>query len=53
MIFSDKSLMEMCIHLPQNREAFLDIHGVGEAKWQRYGEQFMYLIKNFADGNLG
>ncbi|MFO1469675.1 MAG: DNA helicase RecQ [Turneriella sp.] len=47
MIFSDKSLMEMCIHLPQNREAFLDIHGVGEAKWQRYGEQFLYLIKKY------
>lgn len=53
MIFSDKSLMEMCIHLPQNREAFLDIHGVGEAKWQRYGEQFLYLIKSYSDNNLG
>jgi ATP-dependent DNA helicase RecQ len=53
MIFSDKSLIEMCTHLPQNREAFLDIHGVGEAKWQRYGEQFLYLIKSYTDGNIG
>ena len=53
MIFSDKSLIEMCTHLPQNREAFLDIHGVGEAKWQRYGEQFLYLIKSYSDNNLG
>lgn len=49
MIFSDKSLLDMCAQLPQNREAFLEVHGVGEAKWQRYGEQFLYLIRNHAN----
>jgi ATP-dependent DNA helicase RecQ len=49
MIFSDKSLVDMCAQLPQNREAFLEVHGVGEVKWLRYGEQFLYLIREFAD----
>jgi ATP-dependent DNA helicase RecQ len=48
MIFSDKSLIDMCVNKPLNREAFLQIHGVGEAKLQRYGEQFMYLLKTYA-----
>ncbi|HNJ67346.1 MAG TPA: HRDC domain-containing protein, partial [Turneriella sp.] len=48
MIFSDKSLIDMSTRLPQSRAEFLDVHGVGEAKWQRYGEQFLYLIREFA-----
>lgn len=48
MIFSDKSLIDMSTRLPRNRAEFLDMHGVGEAKWQRYGEQFLYLIREFA-----
>lgn len=45
MIFADKSLMEMAAKLPQTRAQFMQIHGVGEVKWQRYGEAFLYLIK--------
>jgi len=51
MIFSDKSLIDMCAQLPQNREAFLEVHGVGEVKWLRYGEQFLYLIREFAENH--
>ncbi|MFZ5629587.1 MAG: DNA helicase RecQ [Spirochaetota bacterium] len=49
MIFSDKSLIDMSTRLPQSRAEFLDVHGVGEAKWQRYGDQFLYLIREFAE----
>jgi ATP-dependent DNA helicase RecQ len=45
MIFSDRSLIEMSAHLPQSRAEFMQIHGVGEAKWQRYGEDFLELVK--------
>jgi ATP-dependent DNA helicase RecQ len=48
MIFSDKSLIDMSTRLPRNRAEFLDMHGVGEVKWHRYGEQFLYLIREFA-----
>ncbi len=51
MIFSDKSLIDMSTRLPRNRAEFLDVHGVGEAKWQRYGEQFLYLIREFAENS--
>lgn len=49
MIFSDKSLIDMSTRLPRNRAEFLEVHGVGEAKWQRYGEQFLFLINNYTE----
>jgi len=45
VIFSDKTLKELSIVLPTNRTSMLDIHGVGEIKFQRYGEEFLKLIK--------
>jgi ATP-dependent DNA helicase RecQ len=44
VIFSDRSLIEMATYFPQTREQFLDIHGVGAVKYERYGEQFLDLI---------
>jgi ATP-dependent DNA helicase RecQ len=44
VIFSDRSLIEMATYFPQTREQFLDIHGVGALKYERYGEQFLDLI---------
>lgn len=49
MVFSDKSLIEMSTLKPQSRAEFLTIYGVGEAKWQRYGEQFLYWIKQYRE----
>ena len=44
VIFSDNTLIEMSINLPLNRDSFLDIHGVGLVKYERYGEHFMEII---------
>ena len=44
VIFSDRSLIEMATYFPQTREQFLDNHGVGKVKYERYGEQFLDLI---------
>ena len=44
VIFSDRSLIEMATYFPQTRERFLDIHGVGAVKYERYGEHFLDLI---------
>ncbi len=49
MIFSDKTLREMCIKLPQNRKTFLEINGVGQVKLDSYGDIFLESIKG-ADG---
>jgi ATP-dependent DNA helicase RecQ len=45
VIFSDKTLMEMAARFPQGHDALLDIHGVGQAKAQKYGDAFMAIIR--------
>lgn len=47
-IFPDAALRCMCEHLPQTEEAFLNIAGVGKAKMERYGAQFVALIREHA-----
>jgi len=44
-IFSDKTLHEMARYLPTDYEGMLDINGVGEKKYERYGTQFLEVIK--------
>ena len=43
VVFSDKTLKEMAEKLPLDKEAMLDISGVGEVKFERYGEAFLEL----------
>lgn len=45
VIFSDRSLVEMALRLPQNEDQFLAIHGVGELKLANYGRQFLEEIR--------
>ncbi len=44
VVFSDKTLKEMSTVMPTNKAEMLDIHGVGEVKFKRYGEAFLKLI---------
>ena len=41
IVFGDKSLKEMANKLPQSKSEMLLISGVGEVKYDRYGEQFL------------
>ncbi len=41
IVFGDKTLKEMANHLPKDKEEMLGINGVGEVKFERYGEQFL------------
>lgn len=50
-IFPDKSLQEMAHYFPQSEPNLLKIHGVGQAKLSKYGEQFMTLIKDYCEQN--
>ncbi len=43
IVFSDKTLMEFADKLPQTKEEVLSINGVGEVKYERYGEEFLSL----------
>ena len=51
IIFSDKTLIDMCIKLPENEEQFLDVSGVGAHKLEKYGDRFLRVIREFK-GNL-
>lgn len=44
MIFSDSTLLEMANQKPKNKFEMLQVSGVGEIKWQRYGETFLEAI---------
>ena len=45
VVFSDKTLKEMSNSMPTTKIEMLQVHGVGEVKFERYGEQFIALIK--------
>ncbi len=50
LIFSDKTLIDMCVKLPMNREEMLSVTGVGEAKYEKYGEKFLNYIREQTGG---
>ena len=45
IVFSDKTLMQMSQDKPSSREEMLQISGVGEVKYRRYGEAFLRIIQ--------
>lgn len=51
IIFSDKTLIDMCVKTPKNRQEMLGVSGVGENKFLKYGQQFLDEIGVFMSGN--
>ena len=51
VIFSDKTLVEMAGYFPQSRESLLNISGVGKVKNERFGNEFLVIIKEFCRSN--
>lgn len=49
IIFSDKTLKEMSTFLPTTREAMLEINGIGQVKYDKYGEVFMEIVRAYAE----
>ena len=45
LIFSNKSLEDMAIIRPENKEQFLLVHGVGQKKCETYADRFLDIIK--------
>jgi ATP-dependent DNA helicase RecQ len=51
VIFSDKSLHDMCRLLPTTTETMLAVNGVGRAKLERYGNKFLSVIDAWLTDN--
>jgi ATP-dependent DNA helicase RecQ len=51
IIFHDRTLKEMSIHLPVNTMQLLQISGVGTSKAEKYGNMFMYAIRTYMTEN--
>jgi ATP-dependent DNA helicase RecQ len=46
VIFPDRTLIDMAERKPSSPAEFLDVHGVGRAKLQKYGEFFLSVIRD-------
>lgn len=51
VIFGDGTLKEMAAKYPTNKEAMLNISGVGEIKYSKYGELFENAINEFIESH--
>lgn len=49
IVFSDKTLVHMCILKPKTKEEMLQVSGVGEHKYKKYGEKFLKEVNAQAD----
>ena len=45
VIFNDRTLSELAQHPPSSREEFLSIHGLGEGRWEQYGQRLIEEIE--------
>ncbi|EPZ00700.1 DNA helicase RecQ [Mannheimia haemolytica] len=45
IVFNDATLQEMAEFLPTSKVEMLEINGIGERKFERFGQAFMSLIK--------
>ncbi|HLV25710.1 MAG TPA: ATP-dependent DNA helicase RecQ [Gemmatimonadales bacterium] len=49
VIFPDRSLAEMAVRRPRSVSALEDVHGVGPARLEKYGEKFIALIRSLPE----
>jgi ATP-dependent DNA helicase RecQ len=49
IVFSDAALKEMSTYMPLNKPEFLNVKGVGEVKYEKYGEKFIEEIESYVD----
>lgn len=51
VIFPDATLKEMAAYFPRSQAEFLKINGVGQTRYDHYGEVFIEAITDFAQNN--
>ncbi len=49
VIFGDATLRELARHVPRDRQAFREIHGVGDRKLERFGADFLGEIEQYLE----
>ncbi len=47
VVFADSALIDMCKKLPQDEDAFLEVSGVGAAKLEQYGQDFLCVLREW------
>ncbi len=53
IVFSDRTLREICTFFPSTRDELLLINGIGREKREKFGGQFLKLINEFLEDNPG
>lgn len=51
IVFTDKTLVDMCDKLPKTEAEMLDVSGVGQNKLKKYGKRFLEEITSFQEQN--
>lgn len=51
IVFADTSLKQMATFRPITEGAMLEISGVGDVKFQRYGKEFLSAIQNYVSAS--
>ena len=49
VVFHNKTLQEMATSFPRTREAFVQIHGVGPARVEKYADDFLPIIRAYCE----
>ena len=50
IVFSDKTLVHMCFVKPKTKTEMLGVTGVGEFKFEKYGERFLACLSSADEG---
>ncbi|HFJ9463464.1 DNA helicase RecQ [Bacillus cereus] len=51
VIFSDQTLKDMCVKMPQSDSELLTVKGIGEHKLVKYGSRFLQAVQHFIEEN--
>src|SRR5699024_11523998 len=47
VLFSDATLRDLCRYFPETKADMLDIKGIGERKFEKYGDTFLSAIQDW------
>ena len=51
IVFSDRTLIDMAVKAPVSKDEMMEVSGVGENKYAKYGERFCSLIEECVKEN--
>lgn len=52
VIFSDQTLQDVCVKLPQTMDSLLMVKGIGEQKKEKYGERLLEVVHQFSKEDI-